>query len=192
MRDRPRVHYSDERYDTDPYPDTSLLDTVSEAQHSEALKYEERMLQTAEKNGFPKEFKSRLRKITYGHIDIFLIAFASGAPARFLPLHIKLFAESAPTKCRLRNYSAQQQKFVRSTTSKLMAAEMIFLYSSGKWAAAPLIVPNPGDAKFRFTVDLRAVNRFTIPHYYPMPNLGNELARLQGSRYFANYDLSQG
>lgn len=37
LRDRPRGHYSDARHDTDRYPDSSLLDLVDEAQHSEVM-----------------------------------------------------------------------------------------------------------------------------------------------------------
>lgn len=34
----------------------------------------------------------------------------------------------------------------------------------------PSLVPKPG-AKFRFTVDLRPVNWYTVQHHFPMPNL---------------------
>lgn len=139
------------------------------------------MLETDEKNVLPEEYKSRLRKITYNHIGIFQIAFLSGLPARFTYLRIELTADSAPTECCLRNYSAEQQKFMRSATSKLMAAGTIFPNPSAKWTFAPLIVSKPGDGKFWFKVDFRAANRFTIPHHYPIPNLGNEATRLQGN-----------
>lgn len=60
------------------------------------------------------------------------------------------------------------------------------------WAAASLLVPKPGPEKFRFTVYLRPVNKFTIEHYFPMPNIGQELTLLVGSKYFASFDLSHG
>lgn len=44
------------------------------------------------------------------------------------------------------------------------------------------------DARFRFTVDLRPVNKFTVKHQYPMPNL--ELTKVSDSQYYATFDLS--
>ena len=61
---------------------------------------------------------------------------------------------------------------------------------SSQWASAPLLVPKHGPVPFRFTVDLRPVNKFTIRHQYPMPNLEQELTKLSGSKYFANFDFS--
>lgn len=45
---------------------------------------------------------------------------------------------------------------------------------------------------FRFTVDFRAVNSFTVKHQFPMPNIEHELSRLSASRYFTDFNSSRG
>ncbi len=52
--------------------------------------------------------------------------------------------------------------------------------------------PNQGRKKFRFTVDLRPVNKFTMKHQYPMPNLEHELSRLTGKKHFATLTFRMG
>ena len=69
---------------------------------------------------------------------------------------------------------------------------MAYSNPTSPWACAPLLVPKPGPARFRFTVDLRPVNAFTVKHQYPMPNLEHELTKLSASKYFAPFDLSNG
>lgn len=53
-----------------------------------------------------------------------------------------------------------------------------------RWASAPFLVPKPGPSKFRFSVDLRLVNRYTKPQNFPMLKLNTELMKLSGSKVF--------
>lgn len=136
LGDRPRVHYSDARNDTDPYLDPSLLDPADEAQQSEVLESVERMLESAEKMVFRKNLKAVYAKYpmittTYSKL-LFRVA-----PRSLLPLRIEPTAESAPSNCRLHNYSAKQQKVMRSSTSKLTAAGKIFPNPSTKGLPPP-------------------------------------------------------
>ena len=59
------------------------------------------------------------------------------------------------------------------------------MYSNpkSKWAAAPLLVPKPGPARYRFTVDLRPVNKYTVQHSHPMPIVEFELTKLAKSKF---------
>ncbi len=68
---------------------------------------------------------------------------------------------------------------------------MVYENPSSRWASAPLLVPKPGLTKFRFTVDLRSVNKYTEKHAFPMPVLEHELHKLAPSQRYANFDLSQ-
>lgn len=93
-------------------------------------------------------------------------------------------------RVRLRNYSQDQRRFLSKFVTTLVQCKMAYFNPTSSWACAPLLVPKPGAAQFRFTVDLRLVNRFTVKHQFPMPNLEQELTRLGGARYFARWDLS--
>lgn len=67
---------------------------------------------------------------------------------------------------------------------------MVYKNATSPWAAAPVIVRKPNSDNFRFTVDLRPVNKYTIKYQYPMPNLEYELLQLTNSSCYARFDLS--
>lgn len=69
---------------------------------------------------------------------------------------------------------------------------MVYTNPTSLWASAPLRVQNNGSDRFRFTVDLRSVNSFTIRHKFPMQNVENEMHTLVGSRCYAILGLSHG
>ena len=59
-----------------------------------------------------------------------------------------------------------------------------------RWASPALAVPKPGTEKFRFTVDLRAPNRETVPIASAMPDLENMYRSLAGSKCYAKFDMN--
>ena len=58
-----------------------------------------------------------------------------------------------------------------------------------KWASPALAVAKPGTDTFRFTVDLRAPNRETIPIASAMPDFEGMLQSTAGSKCFSNLDM---
>lgn len=69
---------------------------------------------------------------------------------------------------------------------------MVFLNPFATWASAPQLVPKPGPRKFRFTVNLQPVNRFSVKHQFPISNIEHEIGKLLTSRFFALFGLSHG
>lgn len=53
----------------------------------------------------------------------------------------------------------------------------------------PFSFRSPDLQNIIFTMDLRPVNRFTVKHEYPMPNIEQELVRISGSRFFLHGSL---
>jgi len=189
--DRPKVHYHQARHAEDPFPDPSLLDPIDNDQHDDIRKAVENIQTTAKKNGLADIYESNLRGILHAHLDIFRTSFSAGPPAKLPPLKIELMPDAKPVKVRLRKYSQAQKEFMRKFVDDLVANGMAYPNPTSRWACAPLLVPKPG-ALFRFTVDLKPVNVFTIKHQYPMPNLEHELSELKDAVFFANFDMSHG
>jgi Reverse transcriptase (RNA-dependent DNA polymerase)/RNase H-like domain found in reverse transcriptase len=69
---------------------------------------------------------------------------------------------------------------------------MAYRNPNSSWCSAPLLVPKPGPSQFRFTVDLRPVNKQTVPQAWPMPHIESELSKVRGATCFATFDLSSG
>lgn len=67
--------------------------------------------------------------------------------------------------------------------------DLVYPKPSSTWAASPPIVPKPEPQQWRFTVDLRAVNSYTLRNQYPMRVLEQELSKLDKSKFYAKFDF---
>lgn len=124
-------------------------------------------------------------------MDIFRTSFSSGSHAKVPPLRIYLVPDAKPIKISLRSYSQDQNNFMDEFVTDLVQLGLSYANPSSQWACAPLLVPKPG-SRYRFTVDLRPVNKFTVRHQCQMSNLEHELIELGKLNLFATFDLSHG
>jgi transposase InsO family protein len=190
--DRPRVDYYSSRTEEDPFPDQSLLDRLDEPQAAAVQTAIDAALRQAKENGLPPDSAAALDDLVRVHTNVFRVGFSAGPPANIRPLKITLTPDARPVKVRLRNYSCEQREFLAAFVDELVRNGMAFANPTSAWASAPLLVPKAGPSRFRFTVDLRPVNKFTVKHHYPMPHLEHELPKLSASQFFATFDLSHG
>lgn len=188
---RPKVNYHKARTEEDPFPDPSLLDLIDKDQHDEIKAAVKGMEQAAKKQGLADVYESNLKGILHDHMDIFRTSFSAGPGAKLPPLKIELTPDAKPVKVRLRKYSQDQEDFMRKFVDDLVANGLAYANPTSKWACAPLLVPKIG-GPYRFTIDIRPVNLFTIKHHFPMPNLDIEITKVKSSKYFANFDMSHG
>ena len=186
---RPKVNYFSARAEEDPLPDPSLLDPIDEEQHEDIKTAVDDLRKQAFENGLASDRRPMLGKLLSGHMDIFRTSFSSGPPARLPPLEIELTNDATPVKVRLRKYSSDQRDFMYKFVQDLVRHGLAYANPTSKWACAPLLVPKPGSL-YRFTVDIRPVNKFTIRYLYPMPNIEIELTTVAGSKFFAVFDFS--
>ena len=186
---RERVNYYTAREEEDPFPDPSLIDPLDSDQAEDITKGIEEAIKKAVENGLPAEHHDAMKKVVYDHVDIFRTTFSSGPPAKFPPLKIELTADAKPVKVRLRKYSQPQHAFMQKLVKKLISCGMAYYNPTSPWACAPLIVPKPGSVEFRFTVDLRPLNKYIVKHQFPMPNLEVSLTIVSRSKFFAKVDF---
>lgn len=142
-------------------------------------------------NGLADVYQSNLKSILRDSIDIFRTSFSSGPPAKLPPLEIELTQDAQPVKVRLRKYSQEQKEFMRMFVNDLVHHGLAYPNPRSKWACAPRLVLTPR-ALFRFCMDIRPFNVFTIKHHFPMPNLEIKLTSLRHAKCFANFDMSHG
>lgn len=93
---------------------------------------------------------------------------------------------------RLPNYSQEQRAFLAHIVALLVTAAIDYFNPNATWAYEPPLVPKEDPAMFRFTVDLRPANLFTLKHQFPMPYLEQELEKLTYSPFFSIFDLLYG
>lgn len=96
--------------------------------------------------------------------DIWRVSLVAGAPACLPPMKIQLKTDAAPTRVKLRRYPPEQCELLKQLVNTLVENGHGYRNLNATWCSAPLIVPKDGPAKFRFTVDLKPVNKHTITH----------------------------
>ena len=136
--------------------------------------------------------QEELRSLINNNLSIFCTTFSGGPPADIKPLKIDLTPDRRPVPVKLRNYSQEQREFLKKFVADLLSCGMVYANPTSSWVCAPLLVPMDGPARFRFTVDLRPVNKFTVKKWFLMPNIDQKLYTVGVSKYFAKFDLSHG
>lgn len=189
---RPRVNYFDARAENDAFPIPSLIDVADSNQEHGVRTSLEEAIDIAKSDGISEEFVPELRTLVLGHVDLFRTTFSACGSAKVSPLKIVLKGGATPIRVKLRNYSQEQREFLQKLIAELVRCDMVYPNPTASWASAPLLVYKSGPAKFRFTVDLRPINQFTVQHHFPMPNLEVELTKVSSSRVYATLDLSHG
>jgi hypothetical protein len=149
----------------------------------------ESMVSTAQKNGMPSQDVPTLRHLVNEFTDIWSTSLQAGPPATLPPMVIRLKPDAVSVHVRLLRYRQEQHDFLALFVKILEEAGMVYINPSAAWCSAPLLVTKPGPAQFRFTVDLRPVNKQTIPCSWPMPHVELELSRLQYSKCFCDVRL---
>ena len=146
----------------------------------------------ARKNGMSEEGSHALEALLKEYADIFRTKLGSDPPADVPPMKIELLAGAKPFCAKVRRYSPPQAAFIRRKTDELLRLGLIRRNNTSQWACAPLLVPKDGPEQFRLTIDLRPVNRQTVPSSWPMPQIDAALAQLANDKCFANIDLCHG
>jgi hypothetical protein len=150
------------------------------------------MIEPAASNGMSAPHADSLGSLVREFKDIWRVSLGDGTPAKLPPLVVRLKPDAKPVRVKVRRYSMKQSAFLRTFVDDLVQRGLAFRITSSAWCSASLLVPKQVPSKFRFTVDLRPVNKQTVPVSWPMPHLESELAKLQGSTCFDTFDLSHG
>jgi Reverse transcriptase (RNA-dependent DNA polymerase) len=167
--------------DVDPICDSSLLDLPSASPDDAIAEAMLAMIESAREAGLPVATSRRLQDLVFEFADIWLPA---------MQIHLKPGA--LPARVKVRKYQVEQRELLSRLVGELVANGHAFRNPNATWCAAPLLVPKEGPGNFRFTVDLRPVNRVTVAISWQMPHLESDLGRVSGSQYFSTFDLSSG
>lgn len=145
----------------------------------------------ASAQGFPKARFDDLREIVLSRIGVFRTDFSQSS-ASIPPLRLELKSDAKPVHVKIRKYSDSQRKFLRKLVEKLLDAGLNYPNPTSKWSCAPHLVPKPGPAEWRFTVDLRHVNKSTYALNFPLLFIDAELDKAAGAQMFCEFDMTQG
>ena len=161
----------------------------------------EKTLDSAEEAGLPAPQAKRLRKAVLGPMaDAFRLHLSNDPPARVPPIKVKVDDEVFKMKRQgRRRYSPIDSLFMKMTMQRLEKFGFVFKNSFATVTSPAYPVTKadvdpsaPLEQRKRLTVDLRAVNRHTVPIKYPLPRLETFVETVAGARFFGKMDLSNG
>ena len=98
--------------------------------------------------------------------------------------------EAKPIRQRPRRIPLKLREEVENQKNKMLR-DGIIEESSSPWCS-PIVLAKKKDGKFRFCVDLRAVNSVTQSLPHPLPRVDDALDSLAGARYFTTLDMASG
>jgi hypothetical protein len=147
--------------DHDPVDLPTALPALCNTQADEDSALEALVTQ-ARVNGLSESNFITLNTLVLEFRDIWRIDMGNDPPAKVRAMVTNIEPGSAPVRVRVRRYTAQQAVFLRDYTDRLVALGHAFRNPTSTWCCAPLLIPKPPDT-FRFTVDLRPVDKVTVP-----------------------------
>jgi len=149
----------------------------------------QRTLKRAADAGMKPDNVKKCEALMQKYIDIFRIKLGADEPAKVDPYRLSLKENYQPFRCTQRRYAPAQKVFIESTIRSLERIGAIKYNPTAKWASPALAVPKPGTKSFRFTVDLRGVNKQTVPVASAMPDLESMIRSIGDSKIFAKMDM---
>ena len=95
-----------------------------------------------------------------------------------------------PLRYRPRRFTPDQQQEMKNQVESMLK-EGVIQPSNSPHSAEVVLALKPG-GKWRFCVDFRLLNKFTVTDSYPLPRIDELLRSVQGSKWFAALDLRAG
>lgn len=138
--------------------------------------------------GLPDEERIRICQVIESFLDIF--AFGNELGDCSIAAHkIELLEEKPISMAPYRLSLAMRQTVLKQVREWIEAG--VVRPSRSPWASPVVVVPKK-DGSSRICVDYRRVNKATRRDAYPLPNLDDLFACLNGSTVFSSIDLNQG
>jgi len=103
---------------------------------------------------------------------------------------IRLIEPNKTVQRRPYRFSPSEREIVREKVQELIECKVIRPSSSPYASPALLVMKKNGSA--RLCVDYRELNSNTIADKYPLPRIADQIARLNGARYFTSLDMASG
>jgi hypothetical protein len=127
------------------------------------------------------EGAATLQKLLIEYEDIFALKLDKKTPCKFKPLRVIMPADVRPIRARPSPLPAAKRAFMQQETAQLARYGMIFANPTSSWAHPLHVIPKPGPAQYRLTVDLRQGNALQTQYACPMPHLESMLHDVQGT-----------
>ena len=127
----------------------------------------EDMLKRANDQGLPEKYQSSMKTLVYKY-DIWRTTIGADPPARVPPLKLRVKDKAPPVHAGTRRYPPLYRQFMNKRLTELEKMGLVYRNQQSRYSSAVHVVPKvtPAtdiDTDFRWTVDLRQVNKLFEP-----------------------------
>ena len=133
------------------------------------------------------EERYKLLKILAKHRKAIALPGEKLGRTDLIEMTIKLTENSKPIALRPYKMAHSKEKYLDAEIDKLLR-DGIIAPTVSPWASPCLLVPK-ADNNFRLCVDYRALNKIIEDDVYPLPNIGEIIMDLGGTKVFTSLDL---
>jgi transposase InsO family protein len=148
-----------------------------------------KLIENSEVKEHPKPMQDRLRTLLLEFQDVFALDGQSLGRTNWELHRIHIEGtepiKQAPRRIPL-NLSDTVEEIIRN-----MEASGVIRPSDSPWAS-PVVIVKKKDGSYRFCVDYRKLNQYTVKDAYPLPRVDECLDTLAGNQYFTSLDLASG
>lgn len=147
----------------------------------------------------PKAYGVTEQQLTISPIDAFRLSLSNDPPALVEPIKEQMRDSIYDVKYYQRRYALVSSEFLWQRLSQLAYFGLLYRDTRAVIVSPALTVAKPGvDAtapifeRYRLAIDLRAVNKHTVPVYWPVPNMETFAVKAAGKTCFAVLDMKDG
>jgi deoxyuridine 5'-triphosphate nucleotidohydrolase len=133
-------------------------------------------------------FMRKVKAIIAEFADVFASPDAPYGRTDLIEFNITLAEGAKPKKARVRPLNPKQKASLKAQLD-LWKREDIIEDSDSPWASA-LVAVQKKNGETRWAVDYRPINEVTVKDSYPLPNIAENLDKLEGSRIFSTLDAA--
>lgn len=142
------------------------------------------MVSDASTQRFPRARFDELRNILMERMGMLKLDFSQLYTSIPL-LRLELKTKTKNRSCQITKIQQQLKHYLHKLVDEQLEAGLVYPNSSSKWSYATNLVPKPGPEEWRFTVDLRPVNRCTFSLRFLMPYIEAESDKSAGANSFS-------
>ena len=113
------------------------------------------------------------------------------AAAKVEPIEIWILQNAKPAQAHPRKTSAAGEAFKAATEQGFLEMGLCEPALSGEWTSA-VHLARKKDGEFRYTVDMRDVNKAIVKYAYPLPKCQDLIDELAYAQFFTTFDAKSG
>lgn len=177
--------------ETEPISNYNVF-SIKKTTHNDTQSRIKTILETMDTSHCEENEKRIIEKLITEYHDVFYIEGDGISVAKGAEHRILTEPNINPINVRQYKTSVGQKEIIQKKVEQMLKDDIIEP-STSLWNFPIILAPKKSSTdkkEFRFCVDYKQLNKYTETQTFPMPNLDEELGRMNGCKYFGKCDIA--